>query len=553
MEKRTLTAIVLSLAVLLVYQAIVAQNFHQENGRLQKNEVFQKTPPKNPQEPLSEIQFAAKSEVIPQKQSATQQNHDIILSNNGIVLNVSPKSASISKIVFKEEALPVKGKEFLLLEQSKVEFAPLALFFEINSQKISFLNYQVVSVSEKNVVFSANVGNEVEMQKTISFSNSKYGIELEIVFSNNSNQSKNLSYGIIGASNIIFSSDMDKRFVGIESKIDGTVVWEDQKVFKNAAGEWIQKNGIVEWVALRNTYYEIALKPQYPVNSSIISDLGEKTLTCGLKVDNFIIPANSSISHRYLLYAGPNDYEYLSTFKMEDTIYFGKLDFICKFLLRALEFLYKITHNYGVAIIALTLSLGLVLFPLTMKNFRSMRQMQIIQPEISKIREMHKDNPHKLQKATMDLYRQYKVNPLGGCLPMFLQMPIFVSLYLSLIRSFRLKGADFLWIKDLSMPDSIAKLPMKLPIIGEYLNLLPLLMIGAMVVQQKMSTFKRAKTDPQTEQQQKMMLFMPVVFGIIFYSLPSGLVLYWLTNTIFSIFVQYRVAKIMLPVETISG
>jgi YidC/Oxa1 family membrane protein insertase len=153
----------------------------------------------------------------------------------------------------------------------------------------------------------------------------------------------------------------------------------------------------------------------------------------------------------------------------------------------------------------------------------------------------------------MELYRKHNINPLGGCLPMFLQMPIFIALYMTLVRSFELKGATFLRIKDLSAPDAIFKLPFKLPFLGEQLNLLPILMIVAMVIQQRVSTYKRGKTDPQVEQQQKMMLMMPLLFGIIFYSLPSGLVLYWLVNTVFMILVQLHIARTMPPVEMVSG
>jgi YidC/Oxa1 family membrane protein insertase len=159
--------------------------------------------------------------------------------------------------------------------------------------------------------------------------------------------------------------------------------------------------------------------------------------------------------------------------------------------------------------------------------------MQAVQPHLAKLRETHKDDQKKMQSEMMRLYRENNVNPLGGCLPMFLQMPIFISLYITLARSPMLKGSNFLWIKDLSMPDTLFKLPTSLPILGDNFNLLPILMMIAMVVQQKISMNSRSAGErtPQEEQQQKMMIMMPIVFGFIFYSLPSGLVLYWTVNT----------------------
>jgi YidC/Oxa1 family membrane protein insertase len=177
------------------------------------------------------------------------------------------------------------------------------------------------------------------------------------------------------------------------------------------------------------------------------------------------------------------------------------------------------------------------LYPLSFKSLKSMRKLQELQPQIEHMRAQHKDNPQKLNKEIMDLYRRYKVNPMGGCLPMFLQMPIFIALYQTLMRAVELKGASFLWIKDLSLPDAAFSLPTKLPFIGSAINILPILMIGAMIIQQKMSQVKTSGA--QTDQQKMMSTVMPVVFGFIFYSLPSGLVLYWLTNTLITSSLQF--------------
>ena len=151
---------------------------------------------------------------------------------------------------------------------------------------------------------------------------------------------------------------------------------------------------------------------------------------------------------------------------------------------------------------------------------RSMKEMQALQPKIEALRVTYKDNPQKLNKEIMELYREHKVNPLGGCLPLLLQMPIFFALYQVLMRSVALRGANFMWIKDLSEPDRLFMLPFSLPILGNELNILPILMTIGMFVQQK---FTMAKASGEAAQQQKIMLIiMPLMFGVIFYRMPQG-------------------------------
>ena len=161
-----------------------------------------------------------------------------------------------------------------------------------------------------------------------------------------------------------------------------------------------------------------------------------------------------------------------------------------------------------------------------------MRKMQEVQPHIENMRKLHKDNPQKLNRELAELYKQYNVNPFGGCLPLIIQMPIFFALYQGLMKSIELKGAHFLWIKDLSNPDFI-NLPFTLPLIGSQLHVLPILTAIAMLFQQRSSMQNMGSGSPEQKQQQKiMMVFFPIFFGFLFYNFPSGLVLYWLTNTV---------------------
>jgi len=176
-----------------------------------------------------------------------------------------------------------------------------------------------------------------------------------------------------------------------------------------------------------------------------------------------------------------------------------------------------------------------------MKQMRSMKQMQALQPHVEELKKNYKDNPQRLNKEIMALYSQHKVNPLSGCLPLLLQMPIFFALYQVLMRSVVLKGASFLWIKDLSEPDRLFILPLTLPVLGNEINILPIVMAIGMFIQQKISTFSAGGVS--ASQQKIMLIVMPVMFGFIFYRMPAGLVLYWLVNSILMLIYQIRLNK----------
>jgi len=193
-------------------------------------------------------------------------------------------------------------------------------------------------------------------------------------------------------------------------------------------------------------------------------------------------------------------------------------------MLWLLKFFYNLIHNYGVAIILLTIVIKLILYPLTHKSFKSMKEMQKIQPKITALREKYKDNKEMLNKEIMTLYRTQKVNPLGGCLPMLLQIPVFFALYKVLLDSIELRHAPFIfWIQDLSAKDPY------------YIT--PILMGASMFIQQKMTP---QVGDPT---QAKLMLMLPIVFTFMFLNFPSGLVIYWLVNNLLSIAQQFYINK----------
>ena len=238
------------------------------------------------------------------------------------------------------------------------------------------------------------------------------------------------------------------------------------------------------------------------------------------------------------MFFGPKDSGVLKdlNIRAEKIIDFGWFDVIAKPLIAALKFSNRLTHNYGVDIILLTILIKLIFHPLSVKSYRSMKKMQELQPLIKKLKEKYPNDKQKLNQEMMQIYKTKGINPMGGCLPMIIQIPVFFALYKGLSGAIELRHAPFmLWINDLSAPEdlfSITALGYTFPI-----RILPLIMGVTQVIQQKMTP---TSMDPL---QEKMMLFMPIFFTFLFWGFPSGLVLYWLVNNVISIGQQYYINK----------
>ncbi len=299
--------------------------------------------------------------------------------------------------------------------------------------------------------------------------------------------------------------------------------------------------GAFEWQGLARKYYALLVKPDLKLSGQE-TRFEEDRLVSDLEITPFNLGAGEKKTVRFLIYAGPQHYGLLREvgFGFEKVLSQGMLGILRIALLISLNFFYRIFGNYGVAILMITLLLKLLFTPLTHLSYQSMGKMQALQPKIKALQKKHQGDAGRLNKEMMELYRRNRVNPMMGCLPLFLQIPIFIAFYQALSEAVEMKGAHFIfWIRDLSEPDRLFSWTAALPFVGNSFNLLPILMIGSMIWQQKLT--------PQTAAapgQEKMMLFMPVIFGFVFYSLPSGLVLYWLTNNLLTIFHQLVIKRI---------
>jgi YidC/Oxa1 family membrane protein insertase len=295
------------------------------------------------------------------------------------------------------------------------------------------------------------------------------------------------------------------------------------------AGQLLQ--GDIGWAAFSGRYFLAALVPQAEVPNRLRSWAKR---TDKIVEAQLLFPPDG-LSTQLQVYVGPKDIDLLESagHGLRRAVDLGWFTFVALPMLQALRFLYSFTGNYGVAIIILTVLIKVLFYPLTRKSFQSMSAMQKLQPEMAKIRERMKDKPDEMNREVMELYKRHKVNPLGGCLPMLLQLPVFIGLYSALQNAIELRHAPFLgWITDLSAPDRLGTL--HIPFVEPAgIPVLTLLMGGSMFVQQYMTP---SMADPA---QQRVMMIMPLMFTFMFFNFPAGLTLYWLVNNILTIAQQW--------------
>ena len=297
----------------------------------------------------------------------------------------------------------------------------------------------------------------------------------------------------------------------------------------------------VSWVAVRTRFFAQILSLESPGSAYVLQarrdtsaekPLDSRTWASSPLVDavsavvqdkaRTLAPGAAFVRH-VSYYAGPKDYEAVRRLgnHREQIMDFGMFEPVCRVLMWIMNGIYHVLPSYGITIILLTVIIRIVFWPVTHKSTESMKKLQALQPELTALREKYKDKPQKMQQETMALYKTHKVNPISGCLPTLVQIPVFIALFYVLRNAVDLRHASFLWIRDLSEPENL--LQGMIPIAGS-LNILPVFMAATMAWQQKLTP---TAGDPS---QQRIMMFMPVLMLVFFYSMASALILYWSTN-----------------------
>jgi YidC/Oxa1 family membrane protein insertase len=436
------------------------------------------------------------------------------------------------------------GKE--LVRTSRIEDLPLT--FNFANRPVAALNLAqyvadqtAVSASEgenKTLTFTYEAPGWLRIRQQYILHADSYLIELRVKVENLGSQPWE-DAPTLSLINLPFSQGGTSRY-----SFQGPALLQNGELqeikFKKIKGQ-IQLPGLIDWAAYTDQYFTMAVVPlDLAPNHARLKALDPttemvETTFVGPKV---ALQPGDQQEFRFKLYLGPKEVKLLKAADPElaKAVNFGWFDVIAQPLLVCLKFFNRFVHNYGVAIILLTVLIKILFWPLTHKSYVSMQAMKKLQPKMQKVREKYKDDKEKMNQEIMQMYRTHKVNPLGGCLPMVLQIPVFFALYRVLYSSIAMRHAPFLWwINDLSAPD---RLPVgfEIPYLGG-LPVLTILMGVSMFLQQKMSP---TSVDPR---QEKMMLMMPVVFTVFFVNFPSGLVLYWLVNNVLSIGQQYYINK----------
>jgi YidC/Oxa1 family membrane protein insertase len=443
------------------------------------------------------------------------------------------KDSPYKEIIVKKNK---EGSIILGLKENSIRGIEKAIFVSnLNEDTINIVN------EERKIAFSWESPEGIIFEKVFLFSPEEYTIGLNVNIKNGSSHTFNDKIKL----SLIKYFKQEKAMYGFEgpsalinNKLEQikTKKLEDKSIF----------SGNFKWIALQDRYFMSSI---LPLNNE---DAEEGTMKLLFKdnileahyiLPNIMVNPGTQKKIEYKLFLGPKSMKVLKKtgHSLDKAIDFGMFDILAKPCLWIMNFLHdNLIQNYGIAIIILTIFTKILLWPLGAKSYKSMGEMKKIQPLMVELREKYKNDKKKMNQEVMLLYKTYKVNPLGGCLPMVVQIPVFFALYRMLYEAIELRHAPFfLWINDLSAPDRLFNFDFSIPFMqAPYgIPVLTIIMGGSMLLQQKMSP---PMGDPA---QAKMMMFMPIIFTVIFINFSSGLVLYWLTNNLLSIAQQHYIMK----------
>ena len=540
MERKTLIFLAVSF-VLLAFYPVVLQHFYPDYYKASK--TLKK----------KDVNSLAASKGLPISSQSSVQNlssaDDLTFENRNLKLLFNQQGGSIHEAAFPRFIDSDTHKPLVFLSLKEIYGnATLVHLMDIHPEMISpsVSGYQIEQDPDGGIRASA-VQNGVKIRKNYQFKDDKYSGDLNVRFENTTDSPLEFRYQLFAGSSIAPRHSIDSQYIEGNFFSRSGEKNSLKHIKESKLGKNVESVGFVEWVAIKDRHFSVILKPAAGASfTGLTQGLGNHHFSVSLVSEKIVLPPHGLAEHHFLVYFGPNELDELSPIGLDPLVNFGKLDVIGRFLVGALEMLHKVFRNYGLAIIVLTALINVLLFPLTSTSYMSMKRMQLIQPQMNKLREQYKKNPEKLNKEMMELYKKHKVNPFGGCLPMILQTPVFIALYVALSKSVILINSQLLWIKDLSSPDRLF-LPFSLPVLGNEIHVLPLVMVGAMFFQQKLTQIKTEGQDPAMESQRKMMtVMMPAMFGFIFYAMPSALVIYWLTNTLIMTSYQLYLKRVTL-------
>lgn len=515
MESRFIIAMVLSLLVIIGFYYFFPQQ-QPKKAVEEKTVVAEKKG-----EIIKESQPVKKAKPI-----ATPVEREIVVESDLYRAVLTGKGGAIKSWELKKYA--ANGKGFVHLIPAKEEDAIYPFSLELEGTDLNNATFTIdgkgfrlnQNKNKEAIIFSYIGPDGLKIEKRLTFYNDNYRVDMDLH-----------AEGVKKPIHLSLGTDFGIYDKGGSSYVShvGPVISVDSKLKSDAPkkeGETAQYQGKIKWTAMEDKYFIASIIPKEEIESAVVKKGRGESFNALIK-----IPESGAIKRSFILYAGPKEFDRLQSFRvgMEDNIGFGWFWFIGLPLFQLMKWMYKIIGNYGIVIILITMITKVVFAPLTHKSYKSMRAMQKLQPKIAALQEKFKADKQKLNIEIMNLYKTHKVNPVSGCLPMVIQIPVFIALYNVLSNAIEFRHAPFYWwIKDLSAMDPYYIMPIAMGI--------------SMLVQQWMTP--STATDPL---QAKMMYAMPIIFTFMFLSFPSGLVLYWLVNNVLSIAQQGVTNRLLAP------
>ena len=538
MDKRAILGIALSILVLVIYQDLVTRFYPPPTqSPAPTNEKNDTKAVETTEIPAEAKDAAAIADVrtAPAKVPAGQPARDIKVETENYAAVFTNRGARLKSFKFKKYRVSADENSPPVEMVQTAPGVPLPLGVRWQAPQPfedSDLIYSVQGGdlmlrgdAKANLQFQGQNSNGVVITKSFTFSGSSYPIQMEV--------SAKAPDGTARIPEILITEKADHSKANHDAPFEGFIALVDNKIKREAPDEsdnGLEFTGEVSWAGFGHTYFFFGLVPE--------NGAGHK-LTVRQDGTALVLATSApSPAERATLFIGPKELETLKAVGkgLERAIDFGYFGFVSIPFLYLLHFFHSFTGSYGLDIILLTVLIKILMAPLTHKSFVSMKAMQKLQPQMEKLKEKYGNDKEKLNKEIMELYRRNGVNPLGGCLPMVLQFPVFIGLYNALSTPIELRHASFLWIKDLSRPDW-ESLPIAIAGWQFGIPVLTILMGASMFIQQWMTP---TAGDPN---QRKIMMLMPLMFTFMFVSFPAGLTVYWLVNNLLTIVQQYWINR----------